>query len=146
MLATSSPDSSLGKNPHAVTAESGHRARVRAPHQEQAGDRSAWEKLTSCRIRSSGSRQHSAPQSKWRSYLHGRNSLAVGSGHRALVSTRHLEQAREPCGWEKLTCCRIKPSGSRQHSAHRASGGTICMGDTHSLSNQVIGLSSALGT
>jgi len=80
------------------------------------------------------------------SHLDGRNSQAVGSGHRALVSTRHLEKAGEPSAWEILTRCRIRPSGSRQHSAPRASGGAICMGDTHKLSGQAIGLLSALGT
>ena len=80
------------------------------------------------------------------SHLHGRNSLAVRSGHRACVSTRHQEQAGEPLAWEKLTRCRMRPSGSRQHSAPRASRGAICMGETHSLSDQAIGLASALGT
>jgi len=182
---------------------SSHRALVSARHLEQVGEPSAWEKLTCCRIRPSGSRQRSAPrasgggicmgethplkdqatgfestlgtESKRESHLHGRNSQAVGSGHRARVSTRHLEQKGEPSAWEKLTCCRIRSSGSRQRSvpkskrgSHmhgrnllavgsghralvsarhlRARGGAICMGETHRLSYQVIGLSSALGT
>jgi len=107
---------------------------------EQA-ESSASEKLTFCRIRPMGCRQHSAPQSK-RSHLHGRNSLSDGSGHRAVVSTQHLrasgviwmgethllsdqaiglssalgtkERVREPFTWEILTCCRIRPSGSGQ--------------------------------
>jgi len=124
---------------------SSHRALVSARHLEQVGQPSAWEKLTRCRIRPPGSRQHSTPQSK-RSGLHGRNSQAVRSGHRALVSTLHLQQVGEPSAWEKLTRCRIRPSGSRQGLAPRARGGAICMGETHKLSDQAIGLSSALGT
>jgi len=131
-------------------------------------------KLTSCQIRPSGLRQHTAPrtsggvicmrethmlwdlviglasavgtQSKRGSHLHGRDSLAVGLGHRARVSTRHPEQAEKPSAWEKLTRCRIRPSGPRQHTVPRASGGAICMGETHTLSDQAIGHASVLGT
>jgi hypothetical protein len=48
----------------------------------------------------------------------GRNS--VRSGHRAHVSTRYREAIRE-----KLTGCRIRPSGLCQHSVQGASGGAI---------------------
>ena len=170
---TRKPGSHLdGRNSPAVV--SGNRVRVSTRHQEQAGEPSALEKLTGCRIRPSGSRQHSAPRAsggaistgethklseqpigrasaigtkcKRGSHLHGRNSPAVGSGHRARVSTRHQEQAGEPSEWKKLTSCQIRPSDARQQSALRASGGAICMGENHRLSDQAIGLASALGS
>jgi len=78
------------------------------------------------------------------SHVDGRNSQAVGSGQRARVSTRHREQESEPSAREKLTRCRIRALGSRQHSAPRASGRAIRTGETHSLSHQAMRLASAL--
>ena len=68
-------------------------------------------------------------KSMWRSNLFWRNSLTVGSGDRARVSTRHQQQDGELSAGEKL-----------------ASRGAICIAETHFLSDQAIGLSSALGT
>jgi len=162
-----------GRNSQAV--RSGRWVPVSTCHQPQAGEPSAWEILTCYRIRPSGLRQNSAPtasgggmcmgrthhlsdpaigpasalgtQSKRATNLHGRNSQAVASSHRARVRTRHLQPAGEPSAWsnslavgsghwarvstrhqeqegeifpsEKLTCCRIRPSGSCQRSAHQ---------------------------
>jgi len=85
-------------------------------------------------------------KSKRASHLHGRNSQAVGSGHRARFSTRHQEQVGESSAWEKLTGCWIRPLGSCQHLKPGVSGGAICVGETHKLSDQAIGYTSALGT
>ena len=103
------------------------------------------EKLTSCRIKPSGSCQY--PCSSVRSR---RNSHAVESHHRAHVSIHQLGAVTE-----KLTSCRIRPSGSCQYpcssersrtnshtveSSHRAHvsihAARSGLGETHELSNQ----------
>ena len=133
------------------------------------------EKLTSCRIKPSGSCQSSCSSERSR-----KNSLAVESSHRAHVN-RHAPESghgethslsNQAIGLmsvtmhlravtEKLTSCRIKPSGSCQspcsserprrnspavESSHRAHvshhAARSGHGETHRLSNQVIGLMS----
>jgi hypothetical protein len=137
--------------------------------------RAVSKKLTRCRIKPSGSCQSRCSSQRSR-----RNSLAIESSHRAHVSHHTPESGYRETHWlsnqaigllsvtmhlrvvtEKLTRCRIKPSGSCQspcssersrrnsravESSHRAHvshhTARTGHGETHGLSNQAIELMS----
>ena len=103
-----------GRNSLAVS--SGHRAHVSTRH-KASGRAICMGETHRLLDQAIGLTSEHGTKSKRESHLRGRNSLAVRSGHRARVSTRHQEQPGERSEWRKLTGCWIRPSDQCQHSA-----------------------------